>query len=157
MFTVSALTALSMTQAIYYDIPDIYSESNRVFFLMQFIFFASCAPAFETWKQCQWIMRTLNFKHKIWGKNWLYLRTLFKSLPCFQCSWNLQGTLIDDWSGDLQVYKKNLSSGFLNNEKFVGMDQITCKNRKSSWMQVNKIRTSDRPEQFPSFSVRSFQ
>ena len=84
---------------------------------------------------------------------------IFKSLPCFQCSWNLQGIFIDDWSGDLQdiVYKKNLSSGFLNSEKFVGMDQITCKNCKSSWVQVNQLRTSHRPEQFPSFSVRSFQ
>ena len=41
--------------------------------------------------------------------------------------------------------------------KVVGMDQITCKNcNNSSWMQVTKILlTHDRPEQFPSFLVRS--
>ena len=39
------------------------------------------------------------------------------------------------------------------------MDQITCKTcNKSSWMQVNKILlTRDRPEEFPSFFVHSFQ
>ena len=39
------------------------------------------------------------------------------------------------------------------------MEQITCKNfNKSRWMQVNKILlTRDRPEQIPSFLVRSFQ
>ena len=37
--------------------------------------------------------------------------------------------------------------------------QITCKKcNKSSWMQANNILlTRDRPEQFPSFFVRSFQ
>ena len=62
---------------------------------------------------------------------------------------------------DLGIFKfiKNLSSGFLKNAKFVGMDQITGKNcNKSSWIQVNKILlTRDRPEQFPSFFVHSFQ
>ena len=50
-------------------------------------------------------------------------------------------------------------SGFCKNAKFVGMDQITSKNCiKSIWMQVNKILlTRDRPEQFPSFFVCSFQ
>ena len=83
----------------------------------------------------------------------------FKSLPSFQCSWNLQGIFIDNWSRDCVVFKKTLSSGFLNNAKFVGMYQIACKNcNKSCWMQVNKILlTRDRPEQFSSFFVRSFQ
>ena len=68
---------------------------------------------------------------------------LFKSLPCFQCSWNLLGIFIDDWSWDCQIYKKNLFSGFLKTVKFVRMDQIMCKNsNKSSWMQVNKILLS---------------
>ena len=58
----------------------------------------------------------------------------------------------------LQNLQKYLSSGFLKNVKFVGMDQITCKNcNKSSWMQVTKILlTRHRPEQFSSFFVRSF-
>ena len=30
--------------------------------------FAKFARAYETWKQCQWIMRTLTCKHKIWAK-----------------------------------------------------------------------------------------
>ena len=53
---------------------------------------------------------------------------------------------------------KNLSTSFLKNAKFVGMDQITCKNcNKSSWMQVNKTLLShDRLEQFPSFFCRRF-
>ena len=77
----------------------------------------------------------------------------------FQCSWNSQGIFIDNWSRNFSIYKKNLSSGFLENAKFVGVDQITCKScNKSSWMQVNKILlTRDRPEQFPSVFVRSFQ
>ena len=86
---------------------------------------------------------------------------LFKSLRCFQCSWNLQGIFIDNWSRDCVVFKKTLLSGFLNNAKFVGMYPIACKNcNKSSWMQVNKmLLTRDRPEQFSSFFffVRSFQ
>ena len=36
-----------------------------------------------TWKECQWIMRTLACKHKIWGKNWLYLRPYLKAFPVF--------------------------------------------------------------------------
>ena len=47
------------------------------------IHFASCARAYETWKQCHWIMRTLTCKHKIWGKNWLYLRPYLKAFPIF--------------------------------------------------------------------------
>ena len=39
--------------------------------------------AYETWKQCQWIMRTLTCKHKIWGKNWLYLRPYLKAFLVF--------------------------------------------------------------------------
>ena len=39
--------------------------------------------AYETWKQCQWIMRTLTRKHKIWGENWLYLRPYLKAFSVF--------------------------------------------------------------------------
>ena len=28
-------------------------------------------------------MRTLTCKHKIWGKNWFYLRTYLKAFPVF--------------------------------------------------------------------------
>ena len=103
-------------------------------------------------------MRTLTCKTKS-GEKMVIFEAPFKSLLCFQCSWNLQDVFIDNWSRDCQIYKKKLSSGFLKHAKFVGMDQITCKNcNKSSWMQVNKIPlTRDRPEQFPSFLVRSFQ
>ena len=101
----------------------------------------------------------LQFLHVIWSMPTYfalfkigYIWGLFKSLPCFQCY--LQGIVIDTWSRDCQVY-----SDFLNNAKFVGMDQITCKNyNKSSWIQVNKILlTRDRLEQFPLIFVRSFQ
>ena len=53
-------------------------------------------------------------------------------------------------------YKKNYRAVFWKNAKFLGMDQITSKN-KSSRMQVNKILlTRDRPEQFPSFFCMQF-
>ena len=41
--------------------------------------FAKCARAYRTWKQCQWIMRTLPCKYKTWGENWLYLRPYLKA------------------------------------------------------------------------------
>ena len=37
-------------------------------FKCKFIFFASCARANETWKQCQWIMKTITCKLKSSGK-----------------------------------------------------------------------------------------
>ena len=131
-------------------IPDISSESNRDFFLMPIFFFflLKCARGYqETWKQCQWIMRTLTCKHKTWGENWLYLRPYLKAFSVFNVLETCRVYLL---AIDLEIVKfiKNLSSGFLKNAKIVGMDQITCKNcNKSSWMQVNKILlTSDRPE-----------
>ena len=96
-------------------------------------------------------MRTLEKKFVIFEAH-------LKAFPFFQRSWNLQDIFIDNWSRNCQVYKKQLSSGFFNSAKYVGMDQITCENRKKrSWMQVNKILTRDRPEQFPYFFERSFQ
>ena len=50
---------------------------------MQILCFAKVARAYETWKQCQWIMWTLTCKHKIRGKNWLYLRSYLKAFPVF--------------------------------------------------------------------------
>ena len=124
-----------------------------------YFFFAKCARAYETWKQCQWIMRTLTCKHKIWGENWLYLRSYLKAFPVFNVLETCSVYLLMIDLGIVKFIKKNLSSSFFNNAKFVGMDQITLKNcNKSSWMQVNQIcLTRDRPEQFPSFFVRSFQ
>ena len=52
-------------------------------FWCKFISFASCARAYETWKQWRWIKRTLTYKHKIWGKHWLYLRSHLKAFPVF--------------------------------------------------------------------------
>ena len=48
-----------------------------------YFFFAKCARAYETWKQCQLIMRTLICKQKIWGKDWLYLRSYLKAFSFF--------------------------------------------------------------------------
>ena len=69
----------------------------------------SHATPLETWKQCQWIneyahLQTQNLREKL-----VILEALFKSFSCFQCSWNLLGIFIDDWSQDCQVYKRNLS------------------------------------------------
>ena len=41
------------------------------------------SSTYESWKQCRWIMRTFTCKHKIWGKNWLYLRPYLKAFPVF--------------------------------------------------------------------------
>ena len=119
------------------------------------LFIYRCVSLYQ---QCQWIMRTLTCKHKIGGKKWLYLRHYLKAFPVFnvlETFWEYLLTI------DLQIVEfiKNLSSGFLENAKFVDMDQITSKNcNKISWMQVNKILlTRDRSEQFPSFFVSSFQ
>ena len=115
---------------------------------------------------CMWNLKTMpvnNDDEHLYtqnrGEKLAIFEALFESLPCFQCFWNLQGILIDNWSRDCQIYKKNVSSGVLKNAKFVGMDQITFNDcNKSSWMQGNKILlTRDRPEQFPSFFVCSFQ
>ena len=116
---------------------------------MQIYIFASCARAYETWKQCQWIMRTLTCKHKIWGENWLCLTHYLRAFPVF----NVLETCREYF---LTI---DLGIGFWKNAKFLGIDQITSKNCiKSRWMQVNKILLSrDRPEQFPSFFVCSFQ
>ena len=105
-------------------------------------------------------MRTLTCKHKIWGQNLLYLRPYLKAFSVFNVLETCRVYFIGNWSRDCQIYKKKkLSSGFLKNAKIVGMYQITCNNcNKSSWMQFNKILlTRDRPEQFPSFLVCSFQ
>ena len=103
-------------------------------------------------------MHVLSCQHKIWGENWLYLRPYLKAFPVFNA---LETSRVYLLAIDLRILKfiKKLSSGFLKNAKFVGMDQITCKNcNKSCWMQVNKILLArDRPEQFSSFCVRSFQ
>ena len=88
-----------------------------------------------------------------------YIGGLFKKPSLFSMFLNLAGFIYWQFILRLSSLWKNLSSGFLNNAKFVGVDQIMCKNcNKSSWMQVNKILlTRDRPEQFPSFFVCSFQ
>ena len=108
---------------------------------MQIYFFASCARAYETWKQCQWIMRTLTCKHKIWEKNWLYLRysrSYLKAFPVFNVLETCRVNLSTIYLRIVKFIKKKIIGGFLKNAKFEVMDQITCKNCiKSSWMQVN--------------------
>ena len=102
-------------------------------------------------------MRTLTCKHKIWGKNWSYLRPYLKAFLVFNVLETCRYIYRRLISG-LSNLKKNLSSGFFKNAKFVGMEQITCKTcNKSSRMQVNKILlTRDRPEEFPSFLYTVF-
>ena len=116
------------------------------------------SSTYETWKQCQRIMRTLTCKHKIWGENLLYLRPYLKAFHVFNVLETCRVYFLTIDLGIVKFIKQNLSRGFLNNAKFVGMDQITCKNcNKSSWMQVNNILlTRDRPEQFPFFLYRVF-
>ena len=50
-----------------YSVISISRRFNRGPFWCKFYLFAKCARVYETWKQCQWIMRTFSCKHKIWG------------------------------------------------------------------------------------------
>ena len=155
-FTVSALTAICDDKPVISIYRIFLRKAIESSFLCKFISFASCARAYETLKQCQWIMRTLTCKHKIWGKNWLYLRPYLKAFHVFNVLKTCRKYFLTIDLGIVEFIKKFIER-FL--EKFLGMDQITSKNCiKSSWMQVNKILlTRDRPEQFPSFFVCSFQ
>ena len=76
-------------------------------------------------------MWTLTCKYKICGKDWLYLRPYLKAFPVFNVLETCRVYLLTIDLGIVQCVKK-LSSGFLNNTKFVGMDQITCKNCNKS-------------------------
>ena len=82
-FTVSALTAICDDRPIICIFQIFLRKVIESSFWCKFISFDSCARAYETWKQCEWIMRTLTCKHKIWRKNWLYLRPYFKAFPVF--------------------------------------------------------------------------
>ena len=82
-FTVSALTAICDDKPIISIFRIFLRKVIESSFWCKFISFASCARAYETWKQCQWIMRTLTCKHKIWGENWLCLRPYLKAFPVF--------------------------------------------------------------------------
>ena len=55
------------------------------------------------------------------------MRPYLKAFPVFNV---LETYRVYFLTIDLEIVKliKNLLSGFLNNAKFVGMDQITCKN-----------------------------
>ena len=68
-------------------------------------------------------MRTLTCKHKIEGKNWPYLKA-FLVFSVLETCW----VYVLTFDPEIVTCKKNSSSGFLNIAKFVGMDQITCKN-----------------------------
>ena len=74
---------VALISLILYPVISISLRFNRGSFLMQILSFAKCARVYETWKQCQWIMRTLTCKHKIWWENWLYLRPYLKAFPVF--------------------------------------------------------------------------
>ena len=125
---------------------------------MQILFFTSCARENDTWKQCQWIMRTITCKLKSGRKFTSFRGPIWKS-SLFSMFLKLAGYIYWQITSRLSILLKNLSSGFWNNAKFVGMDQITYTNcNKSSWMRVNKTLLSrDRPGQFPSFLEGSFQ
>ena len=74
-----------------------------------FIFVFLCTRSF--FKQCQWIMRTLSCKLKIWGKNWSYLRPYLKAFLIFNV---LETCSVYLLTIDLGIFKfiKNVSSGF---------------------------------------------
>ena len=72
-------------------------------------------------------MRTLTCKHKIWGKNWLYLRPYLKAFPVFNVRKTCRQCFVTTDLGIVEFIKK-LSRGFWKNAKFSGMDEITSKN-----------------------------
>ena len=125
---------------------------------MQIFFFTKCARAYDSWKQCQWIIRTLTCNHKIWEENWSYLRPYLKPFPVFNVLETRRVYLLTIDLGIFQFIKKFI-------ERFLKKCEICRRGPnyvqncdKSSWMQVNKILlTRDRPEQLPSFFVHSFQ
>ena len=87
------------------------------------------------------------------------LKVSYFTWPKFSVCTRAKNRSFSNWDLGIVEFVKKLSSGFWKNAKFLGMDQITSKNCiKSSWMQVNNILlTRDRPKQFPSFFVGSFQ
>ena len=76
-------------------------------------------------------MRTLTCKHKIWGENWLYLRPYLKAFPVFNVLETCRVYLLAINLGIVKFIKKFIER-FLKNAKFVGVDQITCKNCNKS-------------------------
>ena len=72
-------------------------------------------------------MRTLTCKHKIWRKNWLYLRPYLKPFPVFNVLETCRKYFLMIDLGIVECMKKFIER-FLENAKFSGMDQITSKN-----------------------------
>ena len=61
-------------------------------------------------------MRTLTCKHKIWGKNWLYLRPNLKALPAFNVLETCREYLITIDREIVEFIKKFIEQ-FLKNAK----------------------------------------
>ena len=80
---VSALTAICDDKPVISIFRIFLRKVIEISFWYKFISFASCARAYETWKQCQWMIRMLTCKHKILGGNWLCLRPYLKAFPVF--------------------------------------------------------------------------
>ena len=104
-------------------------------FWCKFYLFAKCARAYETWKQCQWIMWTLTCKHKIWGKNWLYLRPYLKAFPVFNV---LETRRVYLLTIDLRIFEfiKKIIKRFFEKCEICKRGPNYVQNcNKSSWMQ----------------------
>ena len=77
----------------------------------------------------KFVRSLVNSKSK--GKKWLYLTPYLKAFPVFNVLQTCRVYLLTIGLGIVKFIKK-LSSGFLINEKFVGMEKITCKNCNKS-------------------------
>ena len=77
-------------------------------------------------------MWTFSCKHKIWGKNWLYLRPYLKTFPVFNVLETCRVYLLTIDLGIVNFIKKFIQQFFWKNAKFVGLDQITWKNYTKS-------------------------
>ena len=129
-------------------------ESDATFF------FAKCARAYDSWKQCQWIIRTLTCKHKIWGKNWSYLRPYLKAFPVFNVLETRRVYLLTIDLGIVKfIKKKNYRAVFWKVRNLYACTKLRAKTvTKAAESMFNKIRlTRDSPEQLPPFFVHSFQ
>ena len=103
-------------------------------------------------------MRRLTCKHKIWGKNWLYLRPNLKALPAFNVLETCREYLLTIDLEIVEFIKKFIEQFFEKCEICRHGPNYVQNCNKSSLMQVNKILLArDRPEQFRSFFVCSFQ
>ena len=84
---------------------------------------------------------------------------LFKSLPWFQCSWNLQEIFIDNWSPDCRIYKKIYRVVFWKMRNLKAWTKLRPKTitKAAECRSITFFLLTIAPSNFPLFFVCSFQ